>query len=196
MDRGTGGLGLGLTLVKRLVEMHGGSVSAHSEGSGKGSEFVIRLPLATSAPLCADAHADRLLASVTPRKRRILLVEDSADVRETLKEFLEDLGHEVTVAVNGPEGLARLRELRPDVALVDAGLPGIDGYEVARRARAEPGGDKLYLVALTGNGSPEAKAKAEKAGFNFHLTKPVDIKELSRVVSGSKALPRGTTLEA
>ena len=114
------------------------------------------------------------------------MVEDSEDVRDTLRAVLEDLGHEVTVAVNGPEGLARLLELRPDLAFVDAGLPGFDGYEVARRVRAAPGGDKLYLVALTGYGGPEAKARAEDAGFNLHLTKPVDINELSQVASGSK----------
>ncbi len=114
------------------------------------------------------------------------MVEDSEDVRDTLREVLEDLGHEVTVAVNGPEGLAKLLELRPDVAFVDAGLPGFDGYEVARRVRAEPSGDKLYLVALSGYGGPDAKAKAENAGFNLHLTKPVDLNELSQAVSGTK----------
>ena len=188
IDHIAGGLGLGLTLARRLVEMHGGSIAASSEGLGKGSEFVVRLPLRTGTQLHADGRKQQ--APNAPRKRSVLIVEDSEDLRDTLKEFLEDLGHEVAVAASGPEGVAKLLALRPDVALVDVGLPGIDGYEVARRVRAEPGGDKLYLVALTGYGGPEAKAKADGAGFDLHFTKPVDISELAEVVSRSKALDR------
>ncbi len=188
MDRKTGGLGLGLTLVKRLVEMHGGTASARSEGEGKGSEFVVRLPLATNSPLPAQAlEVQALSTSPDSWKRRIVLVEDSEDVRETVKLFLESLGHEVTAAVDGLEGLATILKVRPDLALVDLGLAGIDGFELARRARAAPGGDQLYLVSLSGYGGPEAKAKAEGAGFNLHLTKPVDSDLLSLVVSDAKA---------
>ena len=123
---------------------------------------------------------------VVHRKRRILIVEDSADLRDGLKALLEHLGHEVAVAEDGLEGAARLLELRPDVALVDVGLPGIDGYELARRVRAAPGGDELYLVALTGHGGPDEKAKAESAGFDLHFTKPIDLNELPQVVNRSR----------
>ncbi len=157
MDRKTGGLGLGLTLVKRLVEMHGGTASACSEGEGRGSELVVRLPLSTNSPLPAQAlEVQALSTSADSWKRRIVLVEDSEDVREA-------------------------------IALVDLGLAGIDGFELARRARAAPGGDQLCLVSLSGYGGPEAKAKAEGAGFNLHLTKPVDSDLLSLVVSAAKA---------
>jgi signal transduction histidine kinase/ActR/RegA family two-component response regulator len=187
IHHGAGGLGLGLTLVRRLVEMHGGTVAATSEGVGKGSEFVVRLPLSKGnqeeIPLLA-----RTDQTSVARRRRIVLVEDSDDLRNTLKELLETLGHEVTVAVSGPEGVSRLLDMRPDVGLVDVGLPGIDGYEVARRVRAEPGGDKVYLVALTGYGGPDTTAKAEGAGFDLHLTKPVDIKQLQQVVQQARDL--------
>ncbi|MBC7545067.1 MAG: response regulator, partial [Candidatus Sericytochromatia bacterium] len=188
LDRNTGGLGLGLTLVKRLVDMHGGSVSAHSGGTGRGSEFVVRLPLievdqaqavpvfVVRTPQHADSHSGR----------RVLIVEDSVDARETLRACLEDFGHDVVAATNGLEGLALLLSLRPDVALVDVGLPGIDGYEVARRVRAAPGGDALYLVALTGYGGMGDKAEAYAAGFDLHITKPIDTAELRRLVSAAK----------
>jgi signal transduction histidine kinase len=183
-DRTTGGLGLGLTLVRQLVELHGGSVSAHSEGLGKGSEFVVRLPLGQH-----DGAGAELGAGPGPApagQRRILIVEDSEDARETLREFLTGLGHDVQIAQDGEEGAARLLELRPDVALVDVGLPGIDGYELARRVRAAPAGHELYLVAITGYGGADAKARAETAGFDLHLTKPVDVEELRRVVGWVK----------
>ena len=183
VDRSSGGLGLGLTLVKRLVEMHGGSVSAHSEGSGKGSEFVVRLPLeqassSTAAPVVAAPDF-----SAAAQKRRVLIVEDSEDLREALKQCLELLGHEVVVATDGLEGVERLLAMKPDVALVDVGLPGIDGYELARRVRATPGGHVFRLVAVTGYGGPEAKSMAEQAGFDLHLTKPIDINRLSELVN-------------
>jgi signal transduction histidine kinase len=190
LDRSTGGLGLGLTLVKRLVEMHGGSVEVFSEGPARGSEFTVRLPLWSAAP--AEAGAPARSPPAPPfRKRRILVVEDSPDIREGLSEVLEELGHEVATAKTGLEGVEQLLALRPDVALIDVGLPGIDGYEVARRARAAPGGERFYLVALTGYGGSEAKAQAERAGFNLHLTKPVDLDELPQVVS--PPLPPGLT---
>ncbi|SEN32915.1 Signal transduction histidine kinase [Stigmatella aurantiaca] len=183
IDRSTGGLGLGLTLVKRLVEMHGGSVEVFSEGTDRGSEFTVRFPLLAPAPARVGPAPAATSASASFHRRRILVVEDSADIRESMTEVLEDLGHEVATAKTGPEGVEQLLALRPDVALIDVGLPGIDGYEVARRARAAPGGERLYLVALTGYGGPEAKAQAERAGFNLHLTKPVSIDELPQVVS-------------
>jgi signal transduction histidine kinase/DNA-binding response OmpR family regulator len=187
LDRNIGGLGLGLTLVKKLVEMHGGAVEASSEGPDRGSEFVIRLPLPPVPGARAEVR-DGESAGVPAAQDgcRVLLVEDSPDLRAGLGEFLEALGHEVTVAADGVEGSAKLQALRPDVALVDVGLPGIDGYKVARRARAQPGGDALFLVALTGYGGPEAQARAQSAGFDLHLTKPVNTVELGRIVTHAR----------
>ena len=185
IDRSLGGLGLGLTLVKQLVEMHGGSVSAHSDGPARGSEIVVRLPLIKATPNLASALPEVAGPPLTvARKRRVVLVEDSADVRETLGLFLEYYGHEVVLAADGLDGAARILEVRPDVALVDIGLPNIDGYEVARRVRSG-GGDKLFLVALTGYGGPDATAAVMAAGFDLHLTKPVETAELLQIVSGA-----------
>jgi CheY-like chemotaxis protein len=119
-------------------------------------------------------------------KRRVLVVEDRAAVRETMRVLLEGLGHEVTVSTDGLEGVTRALELRPDVALVDVGLPSIDGYELARRVRATTGGNTLYLVALTGYGGPEAQANALQAGFDLHLVKPLLESGLLRVLEGSR----------
>ncbi len=188
LDRSSGGLGLGLTLVKRMVELHGGTVRAHSDGSGRGSEFVVRLPLAPEE--LPGAQSAEVLARPLPvftAKRRVLVVEDVEDVRNMMQEFLAGLGHEVSIAVDGPQGVAKILELLPDVSFVDVGLPGCDGYEVARRVRASPGGDQLYLVALTGYDGADARAKVKAAGFNLHLTKPVDGSELAKLVSDPRA---------
>jgi signal transduction histidine kinase/DNA-binding response OmpR family regulator len=183
IDRSAGGLGIGLTLVERLVAMHGGSVSAQSEGLGKGSEFTVRLPLARKATLGAQVPAPLPLQEPAPvQKRRVVVVEDNEDVREMMKELLEDMGHEVALATDGLEGVTKVLELLPDVALVDVGLPGIDGYEVARRVRATQEGNPLCLVALTGYGGADAKAKAREAGFDLHLAKPIHVDDLTRVI--------------
>ncbi|WP_257457947.1 ATP-binding protein [Archangium lipolyticum] len=187
IDRAGGGLGIGLTLVERLVGMHGGTITARSEGLGRGSEFIVRLPLSRQAPLAVQTPSFLPLAApASPRKRRVLLVEDSPDVREMMQELLEELGHEVEVATNGLEGAAKVLDVRPDVALVDVGLPGIDGYEVARRVRASKDGGSFYLVALTGYGGSEARSKALEAGFDVHLVKPIDVDDLPRVLEGSR----------
>ncbi len=187
LDRTAGGLGLGLTLVKRMVELHEGTVRAHSEGPGSGSEFVVRLPLAPEElPSVQNAEVLAPLPVLTA-KRRVLVVEDMEDVRNSVQEFLAELGHEVSMAVDGPQGVAKILELLPDVSFVDVGLPGFDGYEVARRVRASPAGEQLYLVALTGYGGSDATAKVKEAGFNGHLTKPVDGSDLAKLVSNSRA---------
>lgn len=175
IDRSHGGLGLGLALVKHLVELHGGHVSAFSEGLGLGSEFVVRLPM--MPPIC-PVRAKGKEKGGELRRQRILIVEDSDDARDILRQFLEHLGHDVFEASDGGEGMNRFLEVRPEAALVDIGLPGIDGYELARQIRAQPGGDAPFLVALTGYGGPQVKAQAELAGFNAHLTKPFDAAEL------------------
>jgi signal transduction histidine kinase len=187
LDRSSGGLGLGLTLVKRLVQMHGGVVVARSEGLGKGSEFVVRLPLPKDVqPPIAAKRGPPAEAPLTHHKRRVLIVEDTDEFREILRETLEDLGHEVTVAKNGHDGTTQILELRPDVALIDLGLPGIDGYEIARRVRAAPHGANLYLVALTGYGGADDRDKTQSAGFDRHLTKPISIDDLVQLVGCAK----------
>lgn len=168
LDRSKGGLGIGLTLVKMLVELHGGSVQAHSEGAGCGSEFTVRLPLCAEAP--AEEPAPRLDKQVS---RKIVLVEDHEDSRQLLKILLETRGFTVVEASDGLSAITAIQATQPDVALVDIGLPGMDGYEVARTLRADTTLDRLVLVALTGYGRDSDVQRAKAAGFNHHLTKPV-----------------------
>jgi CheY-like chemotaxis protein len=182
LDRSEGGLGVGLSVVKRLVEMHGGTITARSSGSGAGSEFVVRLPALASVP------QERRVPAVVAGNRahaRVLIVEDNPDASDALHMLLELLGHKVRVVRDGPAALEAVRANIPDVALVDIGLPGMDGYEVARRARplASPG--QMTLIALTGYGRDEDKARALEAGFDYHLTKPVDVDALRTLLSGA-----------
>lgn len=170
LDRAQGGLGVGLTLVRQLVELHGGSVSAASEGPSLGSTFTIRLP---SIPAPAVGPAT-LCAEVATRPRRVLLIEDNRDARETFRMMLELAGHEVLEAEEGRTGLELLKTALPDVAVIDVGLPGLNGYEIASRFRREPQGNQVLLVALTGYGTPEARERSRAAGFDHHLIKPVD----------------------
>jgi two-component system CheB/CheR fusion protein len=171
IDRAQGGLGIGLTLAKTLVEMHGGKVEAHSPGVGKGSEFVVRLPaVAEVKPLGPEALEKRQVAKTSPL--RLLVVDDNPDTVHSLAMLMRLYGHEVLTADSGPAALeAALAEDR-DVILLDIGLPSIDGYEVARRIRARTA--KPVLIAMTGYGQPEDREKSREAGFDYHLTKPVD----------------------
>jgi len=173
--RSRGGLGIGLTMVKKLVELHGGTVAAHSEGEGRGATFTIRLPLAAAASAGETAVVPPPAAS---RPRRVLLIEDNVDITDFIRIQLEIWGHEVSVAHDGPSGLEAALLLRPDLALVDVGLPGMDGYELARRIRVEPAGTEIRLVAMTGYGRPEDRTRALAAGFDAHLVKPVDPRQL------------------
>jgi CheY-like chemotaxis protein len=178
LDRSKGGLGLGLALVKGIVELHGGAVIAHSEGFGKGSQFVVRLPRAVGE----RAKAEHDVTQARRSARRVLLIEDNADAAETLREVLGLLGHEVAIAYNGPEGLAKAREVPPDVVLCDIGLPAMDGFDVARAFRADEAFEQVFLVALSGYALPEDIQRARDAGFHSHLAKPADLQKLMQVL--------------
>jgi two-component system CheB/CheR fusion protein len=194
LERAQGGLGIGLTLVRRIVEQHGGAVEATSRGVGGGAEFVVRLP---ALPPTTEAVEE---SGALPRAReqhpaRVLMVEDNPDAAESLVMILELLGHHVRVVHDGLAALDAARSNVPDIMLVDIGLPGMDGYEVARAVRGEPALKSIVLVALTGYGRPEDKAQALAAGFDYHLVKPVDLDALGDLVAqlgaAGAVAPRG-----
>jgi signal transduction histidine kinase len=177
-ERSTGGLGIGLTIVRRLAALHGGSAQAESAGLGQGARFTVRLPIhaARAAPAPAAAkHAP------PARKRRVVVIEDNEDIRETLEALLRIWGHEAWLAGDGPAGVRQVLAVRPDVALIDVGLPGMNGYEVARAIRRELGGE-VRLVAVTGYGQPGDIAQALDAGFDRHLLKPIAPEVLEKML--------------
>jgi chemotaxis methyl-accepting protein methylase/signal transduction histidine kinase/chemotaxis response regulator CheB len=186
LDRSKGGLGLGLALVKVLAELHGGGVAASSDGLGKGSEITVRLPL-YEAPAPEDAGL-----SVAPPSgaRRVLVVEDNVDAAETLKDAIELFGHRVEIAHDGPAGVVKARDFHPEIVLCDVGLPGMDGFEVARALRADGAHDGTLLVALTGYARPEDIEKSRQAGFDEHMAKPPDLDRLERLLANLPAHPR------
>lgn len=168
------GLGIGLALARQLIELHGGRIEVRSEGVGAGSEFLVYLPVIESAALPSQHSPDTSRMSTSPDKRRVLVVDDNRDAAESLAMLLEISGYEVRVAYDGMQALEELERFHPDVVLLDIGMPGLDGYEVARRMRASPRGKAVRLVALTGWGQGQDKCRAAEAGFDEHLTKPVD----------------------
>jgi CheY-like chemotaxis protein len=182
LDRAGGGLGVGLTLVRTLVEMHGGTVGAHSAGPGRGSEFVVRLPASVDLPASQAASQGRASGPVSSTLR-VLVVDDNVDAAETLAMILTMGGHEVRTAHHGLAALDTARSFRPHAVLLDIGLPGMNGYEVASHLRQQQGMEKLLLVAVTGYGKPEDSRQAEEAGFDHHLTKPVDPGVLERLLT-------------
>ncbi|MCW5893058.1 MAG: response regulator [bacterium] len=184
LDRSRGGLGLGLALVRSLTEMHGGTVAAYSAGPGHGAEFVVRLPLRPDdAPAASPAPA----RTVPAARRRVLVVEDNADGAEALGALVGLMGHAVEVAHDGLDAIARAHTFRPDTVLCDIGLPGIDGYEVARRLSSDPALRGVQLVALTGYAQPEDRARTRAAGFTAHLSKPPDLDALERLLAAPRA---------
>jgi signal transduction histidine kinase len=184
LDRAEGGMGIGLTLVDRLVRLHGGEVRVASAGLGHGSEFIVRLPIGTRPELAASVPRTKTDRDV---RVRVVLVEDNPDIREMTAALLAEIGCDVEVAADGLAGVERIVRVRPDLALVDIGLPGIDGFEVARQVRAaipEP----LLLVAISGYSRDQDRVNASEAGFDLHLAKPLQVDALTRLVERSRQL--------
>jgi PAS domain S-box-containing protein len=183
IDRAEGGLGLGLTLVKRLTEMHGGSVEASSAGEGKGTQFTVRLPIRQSRGAHVHSVADRIVRRRTSTECRVLIVDDNSDCVAMLNLLLPGWGYRTAVAHSGTEALARAKAFKPHVILLDIGLPEMSGYEVAERIRQDPSLAGTALVALTGYGQEEDRRRTREAGFAAHLTKPVDAETLNKMLT-------------
>ena len=202
LDRAQGGLGIGLTLVQRLVKLHRGSVSVFSDGPDRGSVFTVRLPRSAAARAAAPSSGQPRKGVV---KRRVLIVEDNRDAREMFRMMLELDGHDVLEAEEGCAGLELLRSEAPDIAFIDVGLPGLDGYEIARRFRSESDGGvrdcpaaahRVLLVALTGYGTPDALERSRRAGFDHHLIKPVNPEALYRLLDAESSEIAGAAAPA
>jgi CheY-like chemotaxis protein/two-component sensor histidine kinase len=191
LDRAAGGLGIGLTLVRSLVEMHGGTVEALSDGSGRGCEFVVRLPVLVDGPESAAEGPGEEAEGEAGPSRRVLVVDDNRDAADSLALLLKMLGHEVRTAYEGPAALEAARAWRPEVLLLDLGLPGLDGYEVARRLRAELPPEELLIVALTGYGHEEDRRRSREAGCDLHLVKPAGPNVLHDLLAFPQPLDRG-----
>jgi PAS domain S-box-containing protein len=185
LERSHGGLGVGLTIVKRLVEMHGGRVEAHSEGYGMGSEFIIRLPVVL--PVAQEQRERAEVERVGPAaRRRVLVVDDNVDAASSLAMMLKLMGNDTQTAHDGLEAMDMAAAFKPDVILLDIGMPKLNGYEVARRIRQEAWGRNVVLVACTGWGQEEDKRRSQEAGFNLHMVKPVDPAALEKTLAGLK----------
>ena len=192
LEKSQGGLGIGLTLVKRLVEMHDGTVEARSEGHGKGSEFIVKLPIASKEKPMVNATLDTLHSPRTTTLK-VLVADDNEDSAMTLSMILKILGSEVRTANDGMEAVEVATAFRPDVILLDIGMPRLNGYEACRRIREQPWGEKIVLVALTGWGQDEDKRRSQEAGFTHHVVKPVDPDVLKKLLfpTRSVTLPSG-----
>jgi CheY-like chemotaxis protein/two-component sensor histidine kinase len=181
LARSEGGLGIGLTMVKSLVEMHGGRVEARSEGLGRGSEFLVHLPILASKPVLAPTGSPGAAPALP--SRRVLVVDDNQDAAQSLATLLRIRGQEVHVAFDGPSALQAAESFGPDIIFLDIGLPGMDGYEVAQHLRKQPQLDKMLLVALTGYGQQDDRRRSHEAGFDVHLVKPADPATLQRLIA-------------
>jgi two-component system CheB/CheR fusion protein len=188
LDRSRGGLGIGLAVAKGLAELHGGDIFAASAGPGLGAEFTLRLPLEPDPG--ARALARDRSAAMTPdplASRRILVVEDNPDAAASLRDFLELSGHEVELACCGADGVAAARQFHPEIVLCDLGLPGMDGFAVAAELRRDPTTASAELIAVTGYGREEDRRRSKAAGFDLHLTKPVEPARLRQVVRNARS---------
>lgn len=198
LDRTPGGLGLGLAMVKGLVELHGGTVEASSEGLGRGSRFTVRLPAVEVPAGAQTARQPSLARASLPKKdvrRRVLLIDDNVDSTEAMASLLELTGHEVRTAYDGPAGIAIARHFEPDIVLCDIGLPEMDGYAVARAMRADPALGGTYLVALSGYARSEDRRRSAEAGFDTHLAKPPRIEALEHLIAETpRPAPSSSTL--
>lgn len=188
LDRQSGGLGIGLALVRRLVALHGGQVRAYSEGLGLGTEMVVRLPIREDDGQAAvKPAAEEDAAATVIRPRRVLIVDDNRDAADSMALALQHAGHAVTTAYNGAEGIDRASAFGPEVILLDLGMPGLNGFEMARRIRQQPWGATLALIALTGWGQEQDRRRTKEAGFDAHLTKPVSASELLKALEAVMA---------
>lgn len=174
LDRSQGGLGIGLTLVQKLVELHDGTVEAHSEGVGKGSEFVVTLPVLSEHPQVPAGDSKSQPPRQAEKPLRVLVVDDNVDSAESLRMVLTMSGHQVETAYCGQVALETAEKFRPHVMFLDIGLPGLNGYQVAERLRQTPSASNVVLVAMTGYGREEDRRRSREAGFDYHLVKPVD----------------------
>jgi CheY-like chemotaxis protein/two-component sensor histidine kinase len=178
LERSLGGLGIGLTLAKSLVELQGGSIEAHSEGIGQGSEFIVRLPTSSRGVLSREGFA----SPADIPSRRVLIVDDNADAARTLAILVKHYGHEVQTASDGASALEAAHIFKPVIIFLDIGMPGMNGYELARRLRADPATKEVVLVALTGYGQEEDRRRSLEAGFDDHAIKPVDLERLTQIL--------------
>jgi CheY-like chemotaxis protein len=185
MERAQGGLGIGLTLVRRLVEMHGGTVAAHSEGPGKGSDFVVRLPVLKHDGATSQRPAKDSGPAAAPPKRRILIVDDNHDSAMSLGMMLDLMGNETRIAHDGLAAVETAEQFRPDIILLDIGLPKLNGYDACRRIRGQPWSKGMVIVALTGWGQEEDRRRSREAGFDHHLVKPVEIAALQAILQSA-----------
>lgn len=181
LERSLGGLGIGLSLVKGLTELHGGSVEARSDGPGQGSEFVLHLPILADAESQSPAPAKRPAAT---GGHRVLVVDDNEDVVTSMQTLLTSLGNEVQTASNGMDAVEAAAAFHPDVVMLDLRMPRMNGYDAARQIRSQPWGKKMVLVAHTGWGQEENRRKTQEAGFDYHLVKPVGSDTLEEILAG------------
>ena len=189
MERSRGGLGIGLSLVHRLVELHGGKVEARSEGIGKGSEFIVRLPVLVELPMPPQPQESKVNGKTKTTGRRILVVDDNRDSAGSLAMLLRLTGNEVCIAYDGLEGFQAAERFVPDVVLLDIGMPRLNGYDACRRIRNEAWGKGMVLIAMTGWGQDDDRRRTLEAGFDGHMVKPVDPNALMHILASKSPAP-------